>query len=659
MKKATTTLLFALFFGAGLAFLGTGTAHAQSADTDAVITFPVSDQLEDPYNTIHPDGNWGARAVSGPHDLDDDGSTEVLITDYTGGGRIHVIEHQGGEDWQPVYSTPALDSTSTNRNVRHVGGGDVDGDGLGEIIFLGGWGYQDSETYPPGLYFYEYSGTGNDYGSEPSFIYSFDNLETPPDLLRAEVIHVTDVDGDGQQEILFPNNGSSTGDDWFVLSIDGDLGTTFENLIVELRLSSKQVDYDQTYRGGGSPYALEVADLDGDGDMEISMNTWNSFAFTNASATGDNTYEYPEFPNLTPEEAAQQDVYFQATADIGVDDLAFYSGAVTDINLDGDEEVFYPREFSYESQAVSVLNYEAGEDVLFVSPDNVALDVISGDSLDGLTHWGLTAGNVDLDPGDELIGTGWNYFPEQYMNGEPSTFLHVADYVGGPTGDVEDPASYTTYNVDTSHPLDSLAFNIVHRDSAGVESTYREFREFGGSDYDDRMIPSKIAFLGDVDGDAAPEVAVSFRNTFDTLFVYNEVYDEESETFERTVAERQPTPHPVLRIYTLNLDLPIASAPAGSVPSGFKLSANYPNPFSGVTQFSYSLPSPDVVSVKVYDVLGRVVKTLVNERRVAAGTHELSWDGTNASGMKAANGIYFYALEHSSGRITQEMALVK
>ena len=81
-----------------------------------------------------------------------------------------------------------------------------------------------------------------------------------------------------------------------------------------------------------------------------------------------------------------------------------------------------------------------------------------------------------------------------------------------------------------------------------------------------------------------------------------------------------------------------------ALPLVFSLSQNYPNPFKRSTIINYQLPVTNHVSLKIYDVTGRLVKTLVNEPQ-KAGYYTAHWDGKDNLGKTAANGIYFYRIE--------------
>ncbi|MEX0747667.1 MAG: FlgD immunoglobulin-like domain containing protein, partial [Rhodothermales bacterium] len=95
------------------------------------------------------------------------------------------------------------------------------------------------------------------------------------------------------------------------------------------------------------------------------------------------------------------------------------------------------------------------------------------------------------------------------------------------------------------------------------------------------------------------------------------------------------------------------------MPTDYKLSENYPNPFNPTTSFSFTLPLDKSVSVRVYDITGREVKTLVNNQFRAAGTHEVTWDGTNNAGASVSSGTYVYSLEWGQFRQSRTMVLVK
>jgi len=96
----------------------------------------------------------------------------------------------------------------------------------------------------------------------------------------------------------------------------------------------------------------------------------------------------------------------------------------------------------------------------------------------------------------------------------------------------------------------------------------------------------------------------------------------------------------------------------GSLPSSTVLSPNYPNPFGPSTTVAFDLPAPGRVSLKVYDVAGRLVRTLA-EATMPAGRNVVTWDGKDDSGERVAAGVYFCRLEAGDRTETRRMVLVK
>ncbi len=94
------------------------------------------------------------------------------------------------------------------------------------------------------------------------------------------------------------------------------------------------------------------------------------------------------------------------------------------------------------------------------------------------------------------------------------------------------------------------------------------------------------------------------------------------------------------------------------VPSKFSLSQNYPNPFNPSTNIEYDLPLSEKVRLKVYDLLGNEVASLVDGMQVP-GKYNVEWNGRNNKGKSLASGIYLYFFEAGNYRSTKKMILLK
>jgi len=89
-----------------------------------------------------------------------------------------------------------------------------------------------------------------------------------------------------------------------------------------------------------------------------------------------------------------------------------------------------------------------------------------------------------------------------------------------------------------------------------------------------------------------------------------------------------------------------------------ELAQNYPNPFNPTTTLAFSLAKGTDVDLRIFDVRGALVKTLVQEHR-AAGNHRVPWDGVNQQGNRVASGVYFYKLVAGSFVDTKKMVMLK
>lgn len=101
--------------------------------------------------------------------------------------------------------------------------------------------------------------------------------------------------------------------------------------------------------------------------------------------------------------------------------------------------------------------------------------------------------------------------------------------------------------------------------------------------------------------------------------------------------------HPVIGITEISSE----------IPKGYSLNQNYPNPFNPVTNIVFGIPKSGLTTIKIYDILGRVVSSIVDEN-LKAGTYSVKWNGESF-----ASGIYFYRLETTDYNETRKMVMIK
>ena len=103
----------------------------------------------------------------------------------------------------------------------------------------------------------------------------------------------------------------------------------------------------------------------------------------------------------------------------------------------------------------------------------------------------------------------------------------------------------------------------------------------------------------------------------------------------------------------ISLNVPTGIQNTNNIADGYRLSQNYPNPFNPSTSISFDIRDKGMVTLKVFDILGNEVATLVNEE-LNTGGYSISFDAAEYS-----SGVYFYELQSGSFRDVKKMLLVK
>jgi hypothetical protein len=107
--------------------------------------------------------------------------------------------------------------------------------------------------------------------------------------------------------------------------------------------------------------------------------------------------------------------------------------------------------------------------------------------------------------------------------------------------------------------------------------------------------------------------------------------------------------------FTSILDTALA---ASRIPYFFLLMQNYPNPFNPSTTISYELPNGTNVTLKIYNLLGKVIRT-ISKGQESVGTHKIIWDGKDNFGNQVPSGAYYYQIITEKSSDIKKMILLK
>ena len=94
------------------------------------------------------------------------------------------------------------------------------------------------------------------------------------------------------------------------------------------------------------------------------------------------------------------------------------------------------------------------------------------------------------------------------------------------------------------------------------------------------------------------------------------------------------------------------------IPDMYALLQNYPNPFNPTTKISYDLPEASVVTLSIYDLMGREIRTMINSEQTA-GFKNIQWNATDNLGKSVPAGMYIYTIQAGEFRQTRKMVLLK
>ena len=551
-------------------------------------------------------------------DLLGDGTAAIAVTNY----KFHtvaVFAAVGNDSIELKWVSPKVTEPYgySHYTPRYVTFGDLDNDGLNEVI---------TNVDPQGVVIYEWDGVAGswNFGTQPSQIISFSALLGETDNFWSEYFEVTDIDGDGSNELLIATNASgSAHDNYYIVSANGNWATNtpgFSSFNVEKVFYRKNLK--KWGIGGGSPYALISANLDGTGNPEIILHNWNHKNVVPIRVPSADTYELSDTTN------GKQNFFLGGDNDW----VALFAGTAFDVDGDGRDEVYLP---TFEKGYLDMIHYEQGQSTAEIDSSNVfRLDMTS---VSGANQFGIGYGDLD--------GNGK---PNIYIGGGYGHNVISAEFEGG---DKTDPANW---KLSVVYPGDSTIYSdITYKDSAGVQDTaYTVNKAF---------VSKLFAKNTDFDKDGKQDIIMPYQGLNSNMTVTHLTWNSTTSAWDTTSTETVHNPKAWgIRILEAGGATGVEAKDMAIItPKDYTLEQNYPNPFNPTTNIKFSLPVKNTISLTVYDILGRKVRTLIASQIYSKGSYKVTWDGTNDYGQKVSSGNYIYTLKYGNFQISKKMTLLK
>lgn len=536
----------------------------------------------------------------------------IVVEDFDDNGLPDIIRQNIGDDVLSIlyqddpmqFRRVVLDYNWDNRGGSHMSVGDLDDDG------------------DPDLFFPENGNVDGDLSWYENIDGMLHRHQLHMELAGIRAPKLADLDGDGDLDVVVALTDDIAIEDeiiWF--ENRGEVG------FVEWRISDSL----------NFPVDVEIADLDGDGTMDVLAsarddndllwfrrdgNLWERFVIEgNANqpmgiAAGDVDSDGDTDVALTS--FADSKVYWYDN-----DGTGSFTRRVVDADLSEPTEI-----------EAADLDDDGDVDLVVISAD-VENSVVAYFN-DGDEEFAREILQADIDATDVEVGD-WNgsgaadilVSLRENMQADPDVTLLSNDGAGSFTAStlITDNRNVTALHIadlDDDGSVDLLVGN----DNATPR--IRSYLNEGGAAVAGAEllsdVTSRIAGLdaGDVDGDGTMDFVAS---------------DHEGHN---------------LMLFLGGESGPVAVEPISSdLPTAFALEQNYPNPFNPVTTISFSLDRPSRVDLRVYDVLGREVETLVSGS-LAAGRFEVHWDAADFAG-----GTYLYRIVTEGRSASRMLTLVK
>ena len=509
-----------------------------------------------------------------------------------------------------------------------VGPFDFDGDGFGDFVVSSSY----AGEFCNGVYHYE--AAGND-SLELKWVYTFYDLSCSYDAYSS--VAVGDIDGDGNQEILSLVDTSP--------GVSGQKGLQiFEWSPDSLSfLSQPTYTWDMGLDSVWEASQIYVEDLDNDSKEEIIVSVMDG-PWSQLGLGGTSRLMIFELESATDDSATFNIEYIDEVWS----NWSGYNISVGDLDNDGLKEIYT---VGYEYFHL-IIHESTGEDEYAYQTD-----FYISSELYERANQGIVVTDIDANGENEMIclTSGVNSLAGELLT--PGSF-----FIASGVGDVSS-LSYSNFNLFSSYDGGLRQVAVGDADGDGSLNIYLAGHydeavydwEYGGGDpMDPNNYVEKAIFMDDTTDNFTPgndqgrvRVAKLFTGDIDN--------DGSGDIVFTSASFAADKPHLYMIEHSGILG---ASEENPSIPNKISISQNYPNPFNPETRFQYNIPVDGIVSIKVYDILGNKIKTLVNQWK-SAGVHNEIWSGQNDNNQMVSSGVYFYQVKVGDEQITKKMILSK
>ena len=294
-----------------------------------------------------------------------------------------------------------------------------------------------------------------------------------------------------------------------------------------------------------------------------------------------------------------------------------------------------------------MIHYDPPDSINIIDSSNVTVLDLSA-LTDSSTFFGYGYGDIDGDHNYEL------YFGTVYGAASKGGF-NVVQLEFDRNGNKTNPANWTA--------------SVLYNGESTIYSAYTITDSLSGTGgrldtvktIDQSFVSKMYARKSDFDKDGKEDIILPYQALVDSITITTKTWNVDSVKYLNTTSKIVNPKRWGLRVIEGSAVTTGIEAKDVTIimPDDYVLEQNFPNPFNPTTSIRFSLPIRDRVSVRIFDMLGREVRTLVDHQEYPAGPSQVVWDGKANGGQSVSSGTYFYSLIHGNFKKTMKMSLVK